>query len=50
MGFTPLNLVYGNNHFELAEIYSEITNVPIVIHNDDKKKEITTNQKYELKT
>jgi hypothetical protein len=33
---TPLNLVYGNNHFEPAEINSEIKNVPIHIHNDEK--------------
>ncbi len=26
---TPLNLIYGNNHFELAYIYSQITNIPI---------------------
>jgi hypothetical protein len=35
---TPLNLVYGNNHFEPTEIYLEITNIPIHIHNDDPKK------------
>jgi hypothetical protein len=34
---TPLNLVYGNNHFEPDEINSKITNIPIHIHNDDQK-------------
>jgi hypothetical protein len=33
----PLNLVYGNNHFEFVNIYFKITNIPIYIHNDDKK-------------
>jgi hypothetical protein len=35
---TPLNLAYGNNHFEHTEFYLEITNIPIHIHNDDPKK------------
>jgi len=35
---TFLNLIYGNNLFELAEIYLEITNIPIYIHNDEKRK------------
>jgi len=41
---TPLNLVYGNNHFELVEIYSKFTNVPIVIHNDEKNRKIINNK------
>jgi hypothetical protein len=44
---TPLNFVYGNNHFEPTKIYSEITNIPI--HNDDKKKEIMHNQNMNIK-
>ncbi len=38
---TPLILYMGTKHFELAKIYLEITNIPIHIHNDEKKK--TTN-------
>ncbi len=34
---TPLNLIYGNNHFELADIYSQIIDIPIYTQNDDKK-------------
>jgi hypothetical protein len=41
---TPLNLVYGNNHFEHVEIYSKFTNVPIVIHNDEKNRKIINNK------
>ncbi len=26
---TPLNFICGNNHFELADIYSQIKNIPI---------------------
>jgi len=40
---TLLNIVYGNNHFELVEIYLELTNIPIYIHNDDPKKIINHN-------
>jgi hypothetical protein len=46
---TPLNLVYGNNHFELVEIYSKNTNIPIPIHNDDKKKKNNYYSKCEYK-
>jgi hypothetical protein len=35
---TPLNLVYGKNHFEPTKINSEITNIFIHIHNDHQKK------------
>jgi hypothetical protein len=46
---TPLNLAYGNNHFEPAESYSEITNLPIRIHNDDKKRKKTIAQTMNIK-
>jgi hypothetical protein len=35
---TLLNLIYGNNHFELAEIYLQTINIPIHVPNDDKKR------------
>ncbi len=44
----PLNLVYGNNHFEHVNIYSKITNIPIYTHNDDKKKGKTTNHNMDV--
>jgi hypothetical protein len=40
----PLNLVYGNNHFEPINFFKEITNIFIHIHNGDKRKEINTNK------
>ncbi len=35
---TPLNLVYGNNHFKPIDIYSIIIDIPIHTQNDDEKK------------
>jgi hypothetical protein len=46
---TPLNPVYGNNHFELVESYSKIANIPIHIHNDDKKIKISIAQNVNIK-
>jgi hypothetical protein len=35
---TPLNLVYGNNHFAPTKFYFKITNIHI--HNDDPEKKL----------
>jgi hypothetical protein len=40
---TLLNLIYGNNHFEIVDIYSQIINIPICTQNDDKKMKKTYN-------
>ncbi len=47
---TPLNLVYGKNHFELTKINSDITNILIHIHNDHQKKTINHNMNVNNKT
>jgi hypothetical protein len=40
---TPLNLIYGNNHFEIVDIYSQITDISICTQNHDKKMKRTYN-------
>jgi len=48
---TVLNLVYGNNHFELADLllFKNYNFIPIFTHNDDKKKEKIVNHDMDIK-